>query len=313
MFGFLPFTREGRRRAASRWLARLHRPDTDENHPAFQRWMSHKENAEAFASVSRSYNAAALLRLSGHPSQPLPRRARLTPRQALAAALAVAVMVPIALIVSRSFVEEEATARLMVSTAVGEIRAVRLSDGSSIVLDTDTQIRLPIGDAATEVMLERGRARFSPANSLTVKSSLAVVKGKGGSFDVGLSHDELAVSSHGGEVSVTQTGDPAGARIEVRPGEELRLSDGDIEFGTIADRQWPAGVLQFDGVPLSEAIERANRYSTEKIKISDDGLDQLRFTGVFKAGEAEVLAKAIARTFGLRLRQERQELILTNK
>lgn len=301
MLGLLPFTREGRRRAAARWLARLHGPGAEAHQARFERWIAGRKNAAAFERVAKSYDVAALLRLSAGPTERRPGRASPGPRQAMAAALLIAAAAPIAFIVSRPFLAGDHASRLMIATSVGEIRAVRLADGSQVVLDTDTLIEVPSRPASPEVRLKRGRARFSPAHSLIVRAPTATIEGRGGAFDVGVSDGGVAVASYGGEVRVTGRGDAPVDDALVRPGEQLRLAVGAAKTSRITDRRWTDGLLEFDGEPLGAALEQANRYSTQKVMLGDRRLEDLRLTGVFKAGNAERLARALALTFDLRL------------
>jgi transmembrane sensor len=56
---------------------------------------------------------------------------------------------------------------------------------------------------------------------------------------------------------------------------------------------WRHGEIVFHDEPLDDAVRRMNRYSRLQIKIDDPALAQLRFSGVFEAGDSRAFVDAI--------------------
>jgi ferric-dicitrate binding protein FerR (iron transport regulator) len=63
---------------------------------------------------------------------------------------------------------------------------------------------------------------------------------------------------------------------------------------------WTSGRLSFAGARLVDVIAAANRYTRRRIVADDPAIQELRVTGVFRTGDAEVLAGSLAAAFGLR-------------
>lgn len=311
MLGFLPFTREGRRRAAARWLARMHGPNAETYRRDFERWSSVPSNAAAFTRVSKSYDAAALLRLG----EPNPARDKSSKRPSVQAIAASALFVCAlgGLLISRPYFLEDAAPRLMLSTTIGEIKTVRLTDGSRVTLDTDTQLEIADRQRPIRAILKRGRVRFSPAESMVVQSDLTIVKSDGGKFDVALTDRGVSVTNFDGKVTIQGLPDSPTGSMQLGPGQALWHDGETRQSGMLADQNWPAGLLEFDDVPLEIAIERANRYSTAKIRLGDKHVAQLRLAGVFKAGDNDAIARAISQAFDLRIEKAGADIILISR
>lgn len=56
---------------------------------------------------------------------------------------------------------------------------------------------------------------------------------------------------------------------------------------------WQAGQLVFDNEPLSQVVERVNRYSQRTIEIADSETAGLKISGVFNAGDVDAFVKTI--------------------
>jgi transmembrane sensor len=92
------------------------------------------------------------------------------------------------------------------TTGVGEQRTLRLSDGSTVVLNTDTTVRVSFTDAVREVRLLHGEALFNvtknPARPFRVRSDEVVAQAVGTSFVVRRMPTETVVTVIEGEVAV---------------------------------------------------------------------------------------------------------------
>ncbi len=295
--------RERRRRAAARWLARMQGEDAERLRERFDRWRSNPDNAAAYQGVSRSFDAAAVLRLSSQDySLPPPGIAEpesWTPsRLALAATVALLLAVPAALFLPGAGYFSAQPALLMVSTGVGEIRTIQLSDGSKIMLDTNSALEYEPGKRPGRAILRRGRARFIAASAdrpFQVTAAGTKVEAGGAMFDISLAKGDVTVSSVTGIVSL-RTG-----QEKARVGEGASvIADGDVLKPIGArDPDWPSGMLEFDNETLASAVGRANRYSAKQIHMPDLEVQRLRVTGVYRIGDPDGLARSLAIAFGL--------------
>lgn len=308
----LPKTRGMLRREAASWLARLQSGrDPDVEHK-FERWRADPRHAKAFERVQRSYEQAGLLRYSpiaaGRQLQPSARKLEWKTRPALAAAAAVVLLIPIGVLLVRGGGSPfGGTNAVMLMTSVGEIRQVRLADGSTVTLDTATRVDVDVGRLRRSAHVRYGRARFQVAASnvpFVIETATSNVTTQQGTVDV----DEVGQTSQvdvlagGAEVRGSGAGQgsatalSAGQAVTVRregPGQKSVLSTGP---------DWTRGMLQFDGTPLADAVALANRYSERHIILVGD-LSALKVSGAFRAGDTAGLAKALAAAFGLSLQQ----------
>src|SRR3546814_8728315 len=72
------------------------------------------------------------------------------------------------------------------ATRLGEIRTVKLSDGSKLPIDTDTLVTIDFGQTARHLRLEHGRDRFEVAHEerpFVLDAGDGVVIARGAVFD----------------------------------------------------------------------------------------------------------------------------------
>lgn len=111
-------------------------------------------------------------------------------------------------------------------------------------------------------------------------------------------------------------------RGEVPEATEVLLSAGErlIFVGTAAptldkpsiDRvtAWQRGQVVFDSTPLADAIAEMNRYTKTRLVIADSSIATIPISGIFRAGDSESLAQAVAKTYGLQVRDESNAIVL---
>src|SRR3546814_16745983 len=64
---------------------------------------------------------------------------------------------------------------------------------------------------------------------------------------------------------------------------------------------WTRGRLLFENVPLAKAVAEVNRYSKDvRIELADPRLEQLRVSGSYLAGDAELVVAAWEATLPVR-------------
>jgi len=191
-------------------------------------------------------------------------------------------------------------------TGIGEQRIVDLEDHSSIALDAATRLRVRYTPDARIVELFEGQAQFSvakdPTRPFKVRAGASSIVAVGTVFTVEYVQRQVYVAMMEGKVAVVTTESPAAGSseegISLIAGEELRVSrDGQSTVTGKADLEaataWREGRIIIRTKPLSEAVERMNRYSRLKIEIEDKELSEKRISGVFEAGDTEGFVRAI--------------------
>ena len=209
------------------------------------------------------------------------------------------------------------------SAGVGEIVRLALDDGSIVVLNTDSVIRVRYGAARRGIQLQRGEATFQvvrdPSRPFVVEAGGVVARAVGTEFAVRRLGDAVAVTVLEGVVEVEREG----GRGEERPrrasrNDQVIASRATPMVGSALSAEevsrrysWREGYLTFDGEPLRAAIAEMNRYSEIPIRIVDPELAAEHFVGVFRIGDTRAFARSAAATFDARLVEQSGEIVLT--
>jgi transmembrane sensor len=197
-------------------------------------------------------------------------------------------------------------------TGIGEQRTARLDDGTTIVLNTDTELRVELTEHLREVRLIKGEALFNVASNagrpFRVLSDRTVAQAIGTSFVVRRQAEQTIVTVIEGQVAVASQSGFAEQRSATLPRESLRLAAGDrarvaddaIETTPVANpaavTAWRSGRLIFDGETLAEAAAEFNRYNQVQIVVDDPQLASERLSGVFDAHQPQSLVLFLERS-----------------
>lgn len=202
-------------------------------------------------------------------------------------------------------------------TAVGERRAETLTDGTRVVLNTDTVLETRFTRGRRDVELERGEAQFEvshdAARPFVVNAGVGTVTALGTRFQVRRSAVDATVTLLKGSVEVVQGHEQ---RV-LRPDEQAQLAaDAHISVRTIDPNQvdsWLDGWLRFRDAPLGEVVAEANRYSTRKLRLADPKLASLRLHGNFHTGDSASIASAVEQILPVRVDDRGADIVLLAK
>ncbi len=315
---------------AAVWLVRLHGPDRNRvMEDEFRAWQSrsaaHREAFEKTTDVwqdvpgtqaAREYAASR-----ARPAREAQPPARATGWRWATAAAAVLLTAGGALWLQHA--REEG----VYVTAVGEQRSVVLDDGTRMLLNTDTDLRVEYGPKQRTVEIRGGEALFEVAKDASrpfvvrVGNSEVVAVGTSFSvrfFDGPANDDRLSVTLIEGKVNVR----PTHARVEgLAPKETVALKAGDrltLDYEpratapaveTKVDRPnieramaWKRNEVAFDDTPLAGAIAEINRYSRTQVTLSKEvQAERLHVSGVYRTGDSAAFARAVAVLHGLKV------------
>jgi len=307
---------EARREAAS-WAAKMRGQDADCVRLEFERWRAasplHRRLYDEMDAISRDTRRLAATPY-GRDYQPLPQRRPLFARPELrlaAAGVLAVILVGGALFLHRpGSVSVQHPGAQAIASATGQLRRLRLPDGSNVVLDTDTRIEVAFNQSARLVRLLGGRARFdvAPGQSIPfmVEAGHRVILDRGTVFDVALGRDGVKVSLLRGAVEIhdrTASGAPGKMVARLAPGQLAVAAAGHVDAivatAPAGADHWVDGVLNYDGARLADVVADIDRYSTRKLRLGDSSLADLRVTGVFRPVPLESAAQVLAAALGL--------------
>ena len=191
-------------------------------------------------------------------------------------------------------------------TAVGERRVVALADGSTIDLNTDSQVRVRLSRERRAISLDKGQALFAVAHDAArpfiVTAGDTAVRAVGTRFEVYRTGAAVRVILAEGKVAVTQADSPAptmmsaGTRLDVGGKAPARPVAVDVAAAT----GWTDGRLTFQDAPLVQAVAEVNRYSRKKVVLGPGAPAGERVNGIFDAGDTAAFVKGVAASLDLK-------------
>jgi len=199
-------------------------------------------------------------------------------------------------------------------TAARETKQVPLQDGSMVVLNEHTQLRVEPGYNKTDrkLVLVSGTARFdvahAPERPFMVEMGDVSVKDIGTSFTIERTADSIKVSVWEGKVALVQH--ETGETREIAAGGEESFYTEGHKFGEVRVRGYR---MKFDDQPLSAVIGELGRESGRKIVLNDTALGEKRLTVHLDGESFEDAVKTICASLDLPYSVVNGEYILGHK
>jgi len=297
---------------AADWFAQVRSGEMDpDSEQSWLRWIKDDAHQRSLEDCELAWELAAELRNTPTLAALLAGADSLTARRRAAAARRTWRAPAWQLGIAASFIAVGAIAWLFLKgpatteyrTAVGEQHTVLLPDGSSVVLNTDSLMRVALSKHLRHIELLRGEALFSvshdPGRPFEVHALQGITTAVGTQFDVEITRAGAAVSVLEGTVTVgggaAGTSAPAvavaagsgvgytqeGAVSDLRPAEVNRIEG------------WRTQRMVFNDIPLASALEEYNRYTRTPIVLSSPALGSRRINGVFHIGDEAAFLSAL--------------------
>jgi len=299
---------------AAVWLARLHSSArSQQTEVGFRRWIAADAvHRAAFERMNSVWEATANLRPRRSLESALSRSLRRVFHRnmvALAATLTICALLSVGALYLVRF--DAMLAGDSFATTFGQRRVVMLADGSRLVLNTDSRIRVAFNSEARQVALEKGQARFEvardPARPFVVRAAARQIVATGTAFDVRWTDDRLCIVLVEGHVAILPASEPVAmplaSPVTLDAGERLEIGGPAVAVKSTArlDREeaWTTGHVIFDSTPLKAAIAEMNRYAPRPLELADPALGDLLISGTFSVDDSRYFARAVAHVFSL--------------
>jgi transmembrane sensor len=294
---------------AREWLIRLDSdtPLNDKESEALREWLArspaHRAELKRLSQFWSSANVLTELAVPVKRRTPVFRVARLS----LAAAFAIAVValgswwgLGLRSITGGSF-----------GTAIGQQQLLTLKDGSTVRLNTDSQVQVNYRENMRQIRLLRGEALFTVARDakrpFEVHTPNGVVRAVGTAFSVHVDGNETSVAvTHGKVDIITAEEGVAPAKLGSLMAGEVTTFHGslpsvepEIQIQHLSEDElqrrlaWHEGYLVFAGEPLSEVVKEVNRYSPTRLEVADARLASMTIGGRFKVGDLDAVLDAL--------------------
>lgn len=224
-------------------------------------------------------------------------------------------------------------------TGVGEQKTMLLSDGTKIIINTDSILHVNYTKQERRIVLERGEGHFKVAKNGTwpfrVYVGSRVVEAVGTAFTVQRNReDRLEVVVTEGAVNLISLPDvselSAASPITSEKSEDVSLSAGEYAEVLINNKDdavqkkkmprsdieaklaWREGMLLFQGESLGYVVQEVSRYTKLRIE-AEQSIKDIAVHGYFRAGDINGLLITMQENFQVDARHFSDEYILLVK
>ncbi|MBD2754022.1 FecR family protein [Spirosoma validum] len=212
-----------------------------------------------------------------------------------------------------------------IAAGSGQLRSLKLSDGSTVALNSNSAIRIPrvgYGWLSRQVSLT-GDAVFD-VKHLPNDQPFVVQTADGLSIEV--LGTEFSIRSHSARTEVVlkrgrvnlhyATADRPGQDVMMKPGDQVTLdAQGALQLRPQVDTtrfaQWRYRQFRFNDTPLREVARQIQNVFGVTVQLSDPALARRTLTGTIRAGSSDELAEALAELLNLHVIHRDQQLVFS--
>ncbi|MFM8341560.1 MAG: FecR family protein [Methylomonas sp.] len=189
----------------------------------------------------------------------------------------------------------------------GENKTIVLTDGSTIDLNTNSEVNVHFNHSLRKVELIRGEAFFTvqhnPLRPFNVHVANVTLRDIGTAFNVYQKADQVNVAVEEGIVEVknqsSQSLVNAGQQAKIRNNEMIKVSAAEIDMTTA----WRKGELIFRGSRLDEVLNEIGRYHDVQIQLTNKNLAALAVTGNFKTDQLDIMLNAVSNLLSVKIKK----------
>ena len=190
-------------------------------------------------------------------------------------------------------------------TNAGEQLTVALSDGSQVILNTDTALKVAFVENERRIQLLHGEAYFKVAHNkirpFIVSHEMTRTQAVGTTFTVKDSGHETQVLVSEGTVKVSAHDSDDGVLVHINQQVDYQHEQfGKVNAANVFEAlAWQRGQLIFTQQPLQQVIAEINRYHPGKIVLMNPALKQRVVSGVFDTTDPNAAIDALKATLKL--------------
>lgn len=321
---------------AAHWCARLHDEEcSDAERAEFAQWLAldprHEVEYQAMLEIWQlsewlpSTPRVAPAPIATTAPTPLsdrrPRSSVRRPRSAKRiAAVAGGVLVAIGAVWSAGWSAGWLPSKVGYYAAHPGAREVQLADGSTVELNSHSQLLFAdFRDRRSAWLKSGGEAYFQVAHDtlqpFSVYTDNGSVRVTGTRFNVWTDPHQMLVTLLEGSVVVSPPDSIDGNSAQLTPGMQARYSQGSqrIELAQVAPAgaiAWIEGKLVIDDLTLQSAIPLINRYLKQPVFLDDASVAAMRIGGIYRTDDLQALVDSLPKVLPLELRKDNQGRIV---
>lgn len=218
-------------------------------------------------------------------------------------------------------------------TGTGEFKEVILDDGSVLKLNTSSLVEVDFDQGKRRIRLLEGEASFDVAHDKSrpflVFAGDGLVQAVGTAFTVHLEDGkvDLIVSEGAVELSSLVPKVATEAAVEssksvslgiIEAGQKAKLENSEAKIVEVksveieAALSWQDGLIVFSGESLDIVVAEVNRYTDNKLVLSNKDLSDIRVGGVFRTGDTDSVIASLRTNFNINVTENAAgEIILS--
>jgi len=310
---------------AAVWLAREDRGFGEAEREAFAAWLEQSTaNTVAYLRLKAAWQRMDRLAAFKHPEPMRPKAVPVWNAMGGISALAATVLLTLGIGAGVYYLDDGGRAPApapVYATEVGRQQTVRLADGTSVELNTNTRLKADMTTTARVVKLESGEAYFDVARDASrpfvVYAGDRKITDIGTKFSVHRSGNKVEVLVAEGRVRVDMPTTRTGSRAIEASASSIIVAEADGTLVArksetdIADRlSWRQGMLVFNHDTLAEVAAEFNRYNNRHVVVMGPARD-LRIGGRFRSDNVEVFVALLKEGFGLKIKRTDSEIVVS--
>lgn len=209
-----------------------------------------------------------------------------------------------------------------IATKLGEVRLITLDDGSTVMLNTQTRVRVRYDSGSRRIELLDGEAYFTIVRDRrpflidvdgtrlrVAQATFRVRKLDGRPVDILVDRGEVVLGAAGTQASMVLR---ANTRLVLPRGNGSVPTPQPVTPDLLSrELAWRDGKIAFEGDRLDQAAAEFARYSNTRIEIRDPELAGEPVTGLFSASDPAGFGRAVASIFDARVEQRDNTVILS--
>lgn len=330
---------------AAHWCERTASPDlTDAEGEAFRSWYAvsaaHRDAYDGLvhATDKIDQHAVEVRAIEMQSGETRDRRAAFAWRELSAVAAAAAMVLIAGAVFWGAGIPTAEPDAIVYKSGVGERRVITLNDGSTMTLNTASEVSVAMSNNTRRIDLVRGQGLFDvasdPDRPFQVHTSNGVIIAVGTAFDVRLHADGVsdftllegrAIVSGKDDERARRLFESEGANrddaIMLEPGQKVSAgADGALstvaEIDLAKSSLWTDGLIVLSSASLEEALEEFNRYAPLRRRLSlddDPALDDLRISGTFKTGDIAGFAQKLEILLPVAVTSENEKTVIKHR
>jgi transmembrane sensor len=206
-------------------------------------------------------------------------------------------------------------------TRVGSTQTIPLSDGSEVILNTNSRIRVKLDEVERRIELNQGEAFFVVAKDAH-RPFMVVVGEKrivavGTRFSVRRVDDEVQIAVTEGKVRLEGVAEAPATQLDAGAVAQTKDVLVRVQHKPLPDVEqvlsWRTGYVTFRDTQLSEAVAEFNRYSSRKIIVRDPAIAGIRIGGNFRINNADAFLWLLEHGFAVRVERQDDRVILKGR